>query len=137
MNIATEIFSVYQDLYNESTDEFWASHAERLGYSIEILRELFEPKEGEYDALIEFVDEFLADKILLKQLLQTYEERNIQIMDVDAIRDTFISIIDHMEANEIQEIIDEQDPYGFSIGLCESVLIVLEESLMEMFQEGI
>lgn len=136
MNLTTEIFNIYQDLYNESTDEFWEIHSERLGYSVEILREIFGPKEGEYDTLVEFVNEYLQEKVVLRDILNTYEERDIDIIDINSVRNAFIEIISNIVAEDIQEILDDEDAWGFSIGLCEAILIVLEENLLELFQEG-
>lgn len=136
MNLATEIFTIYQELYTESTNEFWADHAERLGYSVEILKEIFQPKEGEYEVLQEFVDQFLEHKVLLRELLETYHQRSVDILEINSMREMFLSIIENMDAEEIQEIVEDDEPWAFSVGICEGIFMVLEESLYQLMQEG-
>lgn len=136
MNLAGQVYSVYEQLYNESTEDYWIQMAETLGYSVEILQEIFEPKEGEYDLTVQFVEEYLEDHVMIRELLHRMDDHGTDVVEIDAIRNAFIEIMNNMELSDVQEILDDDNEYYFSIALCEGILIAIEEALMTMIQEG-
>lgn len=136
MNLAEEVFTVYQELYNQSTEEFWEEHSRRLGYSVEILREMFGPKTDELRYVREFIEDYLHDNWILRHLITTLEEQEANVLEVEILRDAFRGIIDQLESEDIEELMEDDAEYYFSAVICESMLMALQESLETMIREG-
>ena len=135
MTLAEQLYNIYNDLYNESTNAFWEEHATRLNYSTDILKDIFGVKDDELTVLESFITNYLSEKVLLQELLNECNQNNIEMLDIDTIREGFSSIMDRLNPEDVQDIIDDEELYYFSVAIAEAILIALEETLLHIIRD--
>ncbi len=132
MSFVSQIYYTYEEIYNEGTNQFWEETSINIGTSILILKEIFGPKANEYEMLEKYVNKYLEDKTELAKLFKTFEENDTEIIDYNIIREMFLHILEQMNIDDIEEIVNDDEQYYFSIILCEAVFMAINDILKNM-----
>lgn len=123
-----EIFNCYQHMYDSISDDEWKHIAELYGLSANDLKTTFAIKDGEYDILKEFINEWCDNYPLLGDFFDRTGDEHL--LESTNIKEMFFSAMGNYIEEEGTETLMEHEEFWTCI-LAEGLIYALYEMILK------
>lgn len=133
MVFADEIFRSYTEMYENITETEWIEMSSRYNIDTNLMKDIFRTKEGEYELLVEFVNEWVSEYPYMLEFLERTGGQDL--LEYEVMKQVFFQGIHRFIEEEGPEmLVEDPEPAYWTTILAESMLMMLYDMLEAALQ---